>query len=159
GSLRYAPFPALATEKEATRRPGSTFDPGSEPVDFCSAPEELHERLFVRDADVLPGLLAAFEDDERGNAPNAVLARGLGRVVDVELRDLVFPGELFGDLVHDRRDHLAGAAPRGREVDEDGHVRLQDLLLEVRVTELDDVLAGHGVSWFPEVSTVTMRCW
>ena len=41
-------------------------------------------------------------------------------VVDVDLRDRELAVELGGELLEDRRDRLAGAAPGGPEIDEHG---------------------------------------
>src|SRR5437868_8515622 len=109
----------------------------------CSAAEKLEERLFVRHADVLPGLLAVLEDEDGRDAADAVTLGDARRVVDVELGDLVLADGLVRDFLDDRSEHFAGAAPRGGEIDEDGLRRLEDFLIEIRVGELDDVLAGH----------------
>ena len=52
---------------------------------------------------------------------------------------------LLGDLLHLRRDDLAGPAPGGPEVDDDGPLVLQDELLECLV---GCVLDGHGFGSF-----------
>lgn len=71
----------------------------------------------------LSDLLAALEDDEGGHSADAELLRDVGDLIDVHL-DEVCGGELLGELDDLRRDHLAGAAPRGEAVKDD------DLILE-----------------------------
>ena len=66
-----------------------------------------------------------------GDAHHVEAAGDVGVVVDVELGDRELAGLLGGDLVEDRGDHLARAAPLGPEVDEDGLGRgADDLLVE-----------------------------
>src|SRR6185437_14402193 len=65
---------------------------------------------------------------------------GRGRIgVDIELRD----GELalvgLRHLVQDRREHLAGSAPFGPEIDQHRVCRLQDILVEGRVRNMLEV--------------------
>src|SRR5947208_2944752 len=49
----------------------------------------------------------------------------------------------IGNLVDDRRDHAARATPGRPKINEHGHGRLEDLLVEVGVGNRDDVLTGH----------------
>src|SRR2546423_13917661 len=63
------------------------------------------------------------EDHEGRDAHDLVTAGGVRVVVDVELADGDLAVLLPGDLLEDRGDHLAGAAPFGPEVDQDGRVR------------------------------------
>lgn len=53
---------------------------------------------------------------------DADLLRDLGLIVDVDLVE-VDAGDLVGELLEDRRDCAARAAPRCPEVDKDGLVR------------------------------------
>src|SRR5262245_7668774 len=78
--------------------------------------EHLHERVLVRDADVLRLLLATFEDHHGRYATNAILPCHFRRIIDVELADLVLSSELVGETLDNRREHLAGPAPRCGEV-------------------------------------------
>ena len=48
------------------------------------------------------------------------------------------------DLVEDRRDHLAGPAPLGPEVQQDGFVGLEHVLAERSVRGVHDVRVTHG---------------
>ena len=83
--------------------------------------EEFQQVFAVGEAHVLGFALAPDEDHHRGDAPDAVLGAGGGGLVDVELGDFDLAGQLVGELLNDGREHLAGAAPDGGEVDEDGH--------------------------------------
>src|SRR5690606_18313499 len=73
---------------------------------------------------------AVLEEHQRGDAPHGVLGGGGGVLVHVQLPDLEPPLVVAGDLVENRRDHLAGAAPFGPVVHEDRNVRLEHVLLE-----------------------------
>src|SRR5512143_1293339 len=110
-----------------------------------SALQELEQGFLVRHADVLALHLATLEDHHGRHALDAEALGDARALVDVDLRDLVLADVLVGDLVDDRRELLARAAPRGREVDQDGGVGLEHLAVEGRVGNGDDVLAaGHA---------------
>src|SRR5690606_31659606 len=81
-------------------------------------------------ADLARDHRAVLEQHQRGDAPHGVLGRGGRVLVDVQLGDLEPPLVVAGDLVEDRRDHLAGAAPFGPVVHEDRNVRLDHVLFE-----------------------------
>src|SRR5690606_24307905 len=57
---------------------------------------------------------------------------------------------LGGQFVQDRRDHFAGPAPFGPEVDQDGLVALEDQLLERLVGDLDR--CAHDLSFIGSLS-------
>src|SRR4051812_49908311 len=98
------------------------------------------EPLLRVGADDLLGHLAVLEEDHRRDREDLVLRGGLLVLVDVELDDpQVLP--LAGDLLEDRADDPAGAAPRRPEVDEDGRLGLEHVGLEARV---GDVVEGAG---------------
>ena len=59
-----------------------------------------------------------------------------GILVDVELDDLDLAVELAGDLLKRRRDHAAGSAPLGPEIDHHGLRRLEHLRLEIGIGNL-----------------------
>lgn len=71
-------------------------------------------------------LLTVLEEEEGGHGGDAVLGRDLGELVDVDLVELDVV-VLRAQLLDLRGDGLAGAAPLGEEVNEDGGV-LQGLL-------------------------------
>src|SRR5437868_14072471 len=89
----------------------------------------LEEALLRHVADEPLRFLAALEQDHRRDGADAEAARGDRVGVDIELRD---PDVLLlgCDLLEDRGDHPAGAAPGRPEIDQHRSVRLEDLLLE-----------------------------
>jgi hypothetical protein len=60
-------------------------------------------------------------------------------VVDVELGHPQLPRQLGRDRLHHGRDHVAGPAPFGPEIDQDRQVRSQHLPVEVLIGHGDDV--------------------
>src|SRR6185436_3209621 len=86
------------------------------------------------------GDLTVAEQQQRRDGHDLVLRGGLDVLVGVELDDLQL-GPLAGDLLDDRGDHAARAAPGSPEVHQHGLVGLDDLRLEVRIGDLVD--AGH----------------
>lgn len=85
--------------------------------------------------------------EERGHGADAKLLGQLGDVVDVELgEEDVLKLVLLGQLLKDRSDHLAGTAPDGSGIDDDGLVGL-DGGLEIGLgLELGDShVGGCGV--------------
>src|SRR5581483_6342360 len=99
-----------------------------------SAADELgqlgHELTLAAGADQPLLQRAVVEYHEGRDAHDLVPPGGVGVVVDVELADGDLALLLFGDLLQDGGDHLAGAAPLGPEVDEDGRVRAVDGLVK-----------------------------
>jgi hypothetical protein len=78
-------------------------------------------------------LLAILEEEESGHGGDAVLGGDLGGLVDVDLVELdVLVGQ--AELLDLRGDGLAGAAPGGEEVDEDGLGGVDDLLVPLSLT-------------------------
>src|SRR4030095_15329576 len=90
--------------------------------------------------------LAALEKDQRGDTADAVFCRRSGIGVDVELGDRDTAGIIFGDLVEDRGDHLAGPAPFGPVIDEYRRTGFQDVGVKARVGHVLDVLAPPSFS-------------
>ena len=70
-----------------------------------------------------------FEDFEWG--VSAVTLGELRLGLDVDLDDLDLVGQLAGDLVEQRRDHLAWAAPFGPEIGDDQFIGFNDLVVEI----------------------------
>ena len=94
---------------------------------------------------MLRAALAVAERDDGRRATDAVPIRGDRRVVDVDGDDLDPADVLVGDPIEDRLERLAGRAPPGGEVDEDGTFGVQDLGREAEVVGGEDVLAlGHA---------------
>jgi hypothetical protein len=65
---------------------------------------------------------------------------------------------LVGDLFEDRRDHLAGAAPLGPEVDENGPMGPKNLGLERGVTDGFAHIFGAGEGCALGTSTSLKSC-
>jgi hypothetical protein len=97
-------------------------------------------------ADALFHHLPAFEDEQRGNAHDAVAHRGAAVGIDVQLADLDLANVIVGDGI-DRRRHLpARTAPFGPEVHQDGDIAAEHILIEIRVGEVKCVLTCHFLS-------------
>ncbi len=79
-----------------------------------------------------------------GMLMTSIAPRDVGVVVDVELDDLQLVLVLGGDLLEDRRDHLAGPAPLCPEVDHDRFGRALHDLVERGVGQRGD-LSGHRI--------------
>src|SRR6266849_3571761 len=104
---------------------------------------ELRLRVVTDDAVGLPAVL----EQDHGRYGADTEATGCDRVgVDVELGDADLLALLVRDIFKDGSDHLARTAPRRPEIDEHGHVRLQDLLLEGLVA--DDLWLSHQCGSF-----------
>ena len=86
---------------------------------------------LLHEADGLRRHLAVLEEEERGDAVDAVLGGEIRRFVHIHLADLDLPRLLGGDLGDERREHLARSAPRRPEVHQHRFIRLQHLGLEV----------------------------
>src|SRR5437016_13937853 len=76
------------------------------------------ELALRQSADLGRRHLATLEQHHRRDAAHAVFARRLRVLVDIDLGGGDPPGHFGGEFVEKRRDHLAGAAPFGPEVDE-----------------------------------------
>ena len=104
---------------------------------------ELVECLAVQCADALSNNLSTLEKQQGGDVPNVELARNGLVVVDVDLADAQSSFVVTGHLVQDWRNGLAGAAPCGPEVDEDGDVAVEDVACEVCIGGVCDQFAAH----------------
>jgi len=107
---------------------------------FGGFDKEFLERRLAGTHEVVD-LLAALEDHEGGHGRDPDLLGSLGDHVDVEL---VVPDALelllLGELLQDRGDDPARAAPGGVEVDDDGPVLVDDPLEFLKGRDLGD---GH----------------
>lgn len=74
--------------------------------------------------------LAGVVELEGGHGGDAVLGGDFAELVDVDLEELDF-GVHLTQLLEDGRDGLAGAAPGGEVVDDNGAVGALNLLVEV----------------------------
>src|SRR5438552_14667998 len=93
-----------------------------------------------------PGRLdvAVLEEHQRRDSPDAELGRHALVLVDVDFRDLEAAFVLLGDLVQDRRDRLAGAAPLGPVIHQHRRVGLQDLWIKIVIGHVLNCLTAHG---------------
>src|SRR5690349_21729332 len=96
----------------------------------------LHVRAV---ADGPVGRLPVLEDDHGRDRHDPELHRRRRVLVDVHLHDLDLVAQLAVDLLHDRGDHPARAAPGGPEVDQHRLVGLEDLALELCIADGLDV--------------------
>src|SRR3954469_6049387 len=94
--------------------------------------DDLLQHILVGDTYDLCDDLTALEEEQRGDAADAELGRGVRVVVDVQLADHDLAVVIPGELVHRRRQALAGPAPFRPEVHQDGLAAV-DRAVEVRV--------------------------
>jgi hypothetical protein len=94
-------------------------------------------------ANDLVGDLAFIEQQQGGNGANAVLGGERLVFVNVHFADFHLAIVFVGQLVEERRDHFARAAPLGPEIHEHGQWRLQNLLREIFLRERDDQRRSH----------------
>src|ERR1041385_2354025 len=97
--------------------------------DFDVAVYDARERVFARSADEPLGLAPAVEEDERRDALDAEALRHLLVLVNVELDELDLPLVALGQLLERGRERATRRTPLGPEVQNHGHVRLQNLRL------------------------------
>src|ERR1700681_1889809 len=102
--------------------------------------DPLLQLLLWRRADLARGHLAALEDHQRRDRHHAVFRGRLRALVDVELHDLDLVAHRAGNLVKRGRDHAAGAAPFGPEIDHYRAGRLEHFGFEIGVRTLAN---GH----------------
>src|SRR4051812_13068439 len=106
--------------------------------------QQFQQVFSARQADVLRLALAGDEHHHRGNAADAVFRARGGGLVDVEVADFFFFGELVRKLFGDGGEGLAGTAPDGGKVHENGDVGLRDLFVPVEVVQVNQIhIAGH----------------
>src|SRR6187549_1503437 len=108
--------------------------------------EERLELCFGDCADLLRGDGAVAEQEQGWNSANVELGWGFGVLVDVELHYAKLVFVVGGDRVEDRRDHLAGAAPFGPEVEQYGLCGLHNVLFESRVRRMYDLTTHNAES-------------
>ena len=80
--------------------------------------------------------LAVLEQDQRRDAADAIFHRRLRILVDVDLGDRDLALHVAGQLLEERRDHLAGTAPLRPEVDEHRPGGAQHIGLERGIGDL-----------------------
>ena len=101
------------------------------------------------------GHLAVLEEKQRRDRLDLVSLGEILLGVDIHLADLRRTFQLAGDSVDDRRDHLAGTAPLGPEVDEDGQVGFENVGIEVVFGEFE----RHGRDYGCKKGGVKRRPW
>ena len=124
----------MGVEGRVRDAPKTRQSPAREPDDcvpsMCSESEILFdegvERGLVAGTRALIDHFTPAEDDDRGNAANAVLRCHTRGLVDVVLGNDRAAVEGLGRLFKARGEHAAGPAPRGPEVDEDGGFGVDD---------------------------------
>src|SRR5947207_501246 len=99
--------------------------------------EPAEQVLLARHADDLITELAVLEKEERGDRPDVVFHREALVLVDVHFRDLHRARFFLRDLVDERRDHFAWAAPFGPEIDQHGLRALSYFLVKIRIVQSD----------------------
>src|SRR6266478_110055 len=82
--------------------------------------------------------VAVLEEHQRRDSPDAELGRHALVLVDVDFRDLEAALVLLGDLVQDRRDRLAGAAPFRPVIHQHRGLGLEDLGIKAIVGHMMD---------------------
>src|SRR5881394_1699079 len=157
--------PATSTSAVSIRLAISAFCSSLEPMDLderhryglnrlgecrlelgLKAPLRHRPNDFLRDRPVL-------EEEQGGDREDFVLGGRLLVLVDVEADDLQIVA-LGVDLLEDRMDDAAGAAPGGPEVDEHGAIGLEDVGFEVAIGHVGE-LASHWLSVSRESSFST----
>src|SRR5580765_252512 len=109
--------------------------------------EEGGQLGFREGADLGRRELAVLEQHQRRNAADAELGRHVAIFVDVHLGDLQATVVVLRDLVEDRRNHLARAAPLGPVVDQHRLAGLQHVGVERGVGGVFDQFTAHGSSF------------
>src|SRR6266508_1253046 len=122
------------------------------------------DRILAAGPDHPSLLLPPLEHDEGRNAHDTITASGLRVVVHIELHGLELLGVVPGDLLDQRRDHVAPDAPLRPEVDQDRPLGLEDLTLEIIIAHMCDTIRhvasssssplGGGASQNPYLSAV-----
>ncbi len=100
--------------------------------------DELLHLLFADGADDRVLDAALGDDHEGGDALNAELLCDDGRLVDVHLEHPDLALHLAGEGLDFGGDRLAGLAPIGRELQEDGELAAQDFAFEVALGDVGD---------------------
>src|SRR5450432_4675623 len=98
---------------------------------------------FRERTDLLRGDFTAFEQDQRRDAPDTIFRWGARIGIDVELGHHEPACVILGDVVEDRGNRLAGAAPLRPIVDQHGRTCLEDVGIETCVADMLDMVA-HG---------------
>jgi hypothetical protein len=98
-----------------------------------SAIDHTRDVLLGRGTDYSLGLGPALEQNQRGDAFDAVLLGGLAAVIHIQLNDLGLPIVFLGHRLDGWGQHAAGLAPLRPEVHQDRFIRFQNILLETLI--------------------------
>jgi len=93
--------------------------------------------LFRADTDRLIGDFSALDNDKRRDAHDVERGGKRGLFVDIDFADFDVLS-LFGNLVDDRGDHPARAAPGCPEVEQNRDFALHDFGLEIIFCDFND---------------------
>ena len=105
---------------------------------LCDAVEGGFEIAFAFGTAKLVDDLAAFKEEERGQGVDAVLGGQILLFVGIHFADFDFTIIFGGELIQERRDHFAGAAPFRPEVHHDRLGRLQNFFRKILLGQGDD---------------------
>jgi hypothetical protein len=89
--------------------------------------------------------MAGLQDQQRGNTLDPEALRRERVVVDVHSCELNAPGHFRGELIENRSDGPAGAAPGRPHIEEDGERRALDLREKGRVGDVDRMAEIGGL--------------
>src|SRR5271169_3773455 len=105
--------------------------------------ERLLDRLFRNVADDLLLHLAVLEDQQGGNAADAVALRRSHVLVHIHLAYLDLAAVRGGDFVHDGRQRLTRTAPSGPEIHHHRLLRLEHVAIEALVGQFHNSVPCH----------------
>src|SRR5260370_28027150 len=103
----------------------------------------LDQRALGYGADDLFLHLATLDDEQVWNAADSVAAGRLRIVVNIHFHNFESAGVLAREVVDDRRDRAAWRAPRRPKIDQDRSRGFENFLVEARVGNMNDFIAGH----------------
>src|SRR5882724_5437939 len=89
--------------------------------------------------------LAAFKDQQGGNAAHAITLRSSGAAVHVHLADFYLALICRCHFVYHGRQHLAGTTPGCPKIDHDGLIALQYFLVKIAISDFKNSHALHEV--------------
>jgi hypothetical protein len=78
---------------------------------------------------------AVFVEQDGGNALNVQLGGDRRIFLNLQFADFSFARVFASQLLDDRGDHAAGTAPSGPAIDQHRNIRLQNLLVKIRVSQ------------------------
>ena len=87
--------------------------------------EAVFQIALALEANDLLGNLPVLKQQQGWDGANAILGGQALFVIDIDLADFDPPIVFVSQLIEDRRDHLAGAAPFGPKIDQNRRRRFQ----------------------------------